>query len=140
LWFNFPPARVFMGDAGAIPMGYLAAVLGIAGWLRGDWQFWFGAIVFSPFIIDATVTLCKRGARGAKVWHAHREHYYQRLVQSGWGHRKTALAEYALMAISAVAAIASAKYQNLQIPVAAAVVLAYGVLIAALERTLPAHA
>jgi UDP-N-acetylmuramyl pentapeptide phosphotransferase/UDP-N-acetylglucosamine-1-phosphate transferase len=97
LWFNFPPARVFMGDAGSVPLGFLAAVASIEGWVRGNWPLWFGVLVFSPFILDATVTLAKRLVRGERVWQAHREHYYQRLVRCGWGHRKTALAGYALM-------------------------------------------
>lgn len=54
-------------------------------------------MIFSPFILDASVTLLKRLVRGEKVWQAHREHYYQRLVQMGWGHRNTALLEYGLM-------------------------------------------
>ena len=42
LLFNFPPARIFMGDAGAIPLGFLAAVCGMDGWNRGDWPLWLG--------------------------------------------------------------------------------------------------
>lgn len=97
LLFNFHPARIFMGDAGSIPLGFLAAALGLLGWQRGDWPWWFPALVFSPFVVDATVTLLKRLLRGEKVWQAHRSHYYQRLVQMGWGHRATALAEYGMM-------------------------------------------
>jgi UDP-N-acetylmuramyl pentapeptide phosphotransferase/UDP-N-acetylglucosamine-1-phosphate transferase len=58
---------------------------------------WFPLLLFSPFIVDATVTLVRRGLRGEKVWQAHREHFYQRLVRAGWGHRKTVLVEYGLM-------------------------------------------
>jgi UDP-GlcNAc:undecaprenyl-phosphate GlcNAc-1-phosphate transferase len=54
-------------------------------------------MVFSPFVIDASVTLLKRALRGARVSEAHREHYYQRLIQLGWGHRTVALVEYGLM-------------------------------------------
>ncbi len=141
LFFNFPPARIFMGDVGAIPLGYLAAVLGIAGWLRGDWPPWFGVIVFSPFIVDATCTLLKRLARGARVWQAHREHYYQRLVQSGWGHRKTALAEYGLMALTSGIALAGMRLEPAQqISALFAVAFLYAVLIVALERSLGRHA
>jgi UDP-N-acetylmuramyl pentapeptide phosphotransferase/UDP-N-acetylglucosamine-1-phosphate transferase len=98
LVFNFPPAKVFMGDAGSIPLGFLAAALGLLGWRAGCWPPWFPVLVFSPFIIDASLTLARRMLRGERVWRAHRSHYYQRLVQLGWGHRNTALAEYALMA------------------------------------------
>ena len=129
-----------MGDAGAIPLGYLAAVLGISGWLRGDWPLWFGLVVFSPFIIDATVTLAKRGLRGVRVWHAHREHYYQRLVQSGWGHRKTMFAEYGLMLLCSALAVCGIRGAALQqSAVVGGVALLYVVLIVAFERRLPGH-
>ncbi|MBS4096055.1 MAG: glycosyltransferase family 4 protein [Sulfuricella sp.] len=97
LLFNFHPARIFMGDAGSIPLGFFAAALGLLGWQRGLWPWWFAPLAFSPFVADASITLAKRGLRGEKVWQAHREHYYQRLVQMGLGHRTTALFEYALM-------------------------------------------
>lgn len=141
LWFNFPPARVFMGDVGAIPLGFLAAVMHIAGWLRSDWPWWFGGVIFSPFIADASLTLAKRLMRGAKIWQAHREHYYQRVVQSGWGHRKTALAEYALMLVSCGIAIAGA-YQSavMQLAFIAAVLVGYAALAAVLERYLNKNA
>ena len=97
LIFNFYPARIFMGDTGSIPIGFLAAAFGISGWLERIWPIWFPILVFSPFIVDASATLVKRVFRREKIWQAHREHYYQRLVQIGWGHRKTAVVEYALM-------------------------------------------
>lgn len=105
LAFNFHPARIFMGDAGSIPLGFLAAAIGLLGWQHGDWPLWFPVLVFSPFVVDATMTLCKRLLRGEKVWQAHRSHYYQRLVQMGWGHRKTALWEYVMMACSGATAL-----------------------------------
>lgn len=106
LRFNFHPARVFMGDAGSIPLGFLAGALGLLGWVRGLWPWWFPAVAFGPFVADASVTLARRIARGERFWQAHRTHYYQRLVQLGWGHRRTALGAYALMAVSAAVALA----------------------------------
>ncbi len=97
LLHNFYPARIFLGDVGSVPLGFLAAALGVIGWADGLWSGWFPFLVFSPFIADATVTLIKRMLRGEKIWLAHREHYYQHLVQSGWGHRNTALLGYGLM-------------------------------------------
>ncbi len=138
LVFNFPPARIFMGDVGAIPLGCLAAVLGGAGWTRGDWPLWFGVVVFSPFIVDASLTLLRRMLRGTRVWHAHREHYYQRLIQSGWGHRKTALAGYALMLLCSGGALAGLRLERAgQIAIVFAFALVYSALIYALERKLP---
>ncbi|MDT3705253.1 MAG: glycosyltransferase family 4 protein [Thiobacillus sp.] len=104
LHFNFPPARVFMGDAGSIPLGFLAASLGILGARQGIWSWLFPLLVFSPFIVDASVTLARRGLRGEKIWQAHRSHYYQRVVLLGASHRELALAAYALMLAMAVLA------------------------------------
>jgi UDP-N-acetylmuramyl pentapeptide phosphotransferase/UDP-N-acetylglucosamine-1-phosphate transferase len=106
--FNFAPARAFLGDAGSIPLGFLAAAVGVIGWRNGLWQPWIPLVVFSPFVVDATVTLARRALRGVKLTEAHREHYYQRLAQSGFGHRNTALLEYALMLLAAVVAVAMA--------------------------------
>lgn len=97
LRFNFPPARLFMGDAGSIPLGFMAATLGILGARQGVWPWLFPLIVFSPFIVDATATLAQRAWRGEKVWRAHRSHYYQRVVLLGASHRQLALAAWVLM-------------------------------------------
>jgi UDP-N-acetylmuramyl pentapeptide phosphotransferase/UDP-N-acetylglucosamine-1-phosphate transferase len=97
LLFNFHPARIFLGDAGSTTLGFLAAGLGLTGWHYGVWSLWVPLLVFSPFIVDASVTLARRLMRGEKFWQAHRSHYYQRLVLSGWSHRRTALAEYGVM-------------------------------------------
>ena len=105
LAFNFPPAKVFMGDAGSIPLGFLAGTLGILGWREGIWPAWFPILVFSPFIVDATVTLWRRLLRGERVWQAHREHAYQRLILAGWTHRRLVLAAWVLMAAAAVTAL-----------------------------------
>jgi UDP-N-acetylmuramyl pentapeptide phosphotransferase/UDP-N-acetylglucosamine-1-phosphate transferase len=105
LLLNFPPARIFLGDVGSVPLGFLAAALGLAGWRDDVWPLWFPLLVFAPFIGDATLTLLRRLARGERVWRAHREHYYQRLVRMGAGHRGAALTGYALMVVCALAAL-----------------------------------
>jgi UDP-GlcNAc:undecaprenyl-phosphate GlcNAc-1-phosphate transferase len=99
LRFNFPPARLFMGDAGSIPLGFLAAVLSLHGVLEHLWSWPFPVLVLSPFWVDASVTLIRRALRGEKIWQAHRAHYYQRVVLLGATHRQLALAAYALMLV-----------------------------------------
>lgn len=106
---NFPPARVFLGDAGSVPLGFLAGALGAYGIAAGAWPWWFPLLVFAPFVLDATVTLFRRLLRGDKIWIAHREHFYQRLVLSGWSARRLAVAAYALMGACAVAALAALR-------------------------------
>lgn len=112
LVYNFHPARIFLGDAGSVPLGFLAALFGVLGWQRDVWSWWFPALVFSPFIVDASVTLARRLITGARVWEAHRDHYYQRLVQLGLGHRGTALAEYSLMSLCAIAGVFALSSEN----------------------------
>ena len=97
--------KIFLGDGGSIPLGFLAAVLGFTGWQAGAWPLWFPAMVFAPFIVDAGVTLVRRIARGENFWQAHRQHYYQRLVQMGFSHARLAVGEYALMLACAGAAL-----------------------------------
>jgi UDP-GlcNAc:undecaprenyl-phosphate GlcNAc-1-phosphate transferase len=104
LGWNLPPARVFMGDAGSIPLGFLAGALGLAGVTEAAWPWWFPLMVFSPFIVDASVTLLRRALRREPVWRAHREHAYQRLVLAGWSKRRLAAASFALMAAAAASA------------------------------------
>ncbi len=77
LYWNFPPARIFMGDAGS---GFLGIVLGTLS-LQGAWEnpdlFWGWLILLGTFIVDATVTLIHRLLRREKVYEAHRSHAYQ---------------------------------------------------------------
>lgn len=105
LCFNFHPARIFMGDVGSVPLGFLAGALGMVGWRAGAWPAFFPLLVFSVFIVDASVTLVQRALRGEKVWQAHRSHYYQRMVRMGLGHRGTALRAYGLMAATGLSAL-----------------------------------
>ena len=94
-----------MGDAGSSVLGYLAAAMSLWGVQLQLFPLWIALLVFSPFIVDATWTLLRRLSKGEKIWLPHREHLYQRLVQAGWGHRKTVLAAYLLMAGCAAAAL-----------------------------------
>ena len=77
LYWNFPPARIFMGDAGS---GFLGIILGMLS-LQAAWSspklLWVWLILLGVFIVDATLTLLRRLLRGDKVYEAHRSHAYQ---------------------------------------------------------------
>ncbi len=134
---NFPPARVFLGDAGSIPLGFLAGALGFAGYASGAWPAWFPVLAFAPFVVDASATLLRRAARRERVWRAHRGHYYQRLVLSGWAPRSVTLCAYGLMLASAVAALAGrAAGPMLQCGILLAATAAYAVVLVAIESHL----
>ncbi len=102
---NAPPARLFMGDVGAVPAGFLAGLFGVAGCVAGTWPAWFPVLVFLPFVADATLTLVQRLARGEPLFEPHRTHYYQRLNRLGAGHRGTLGAYAALMAGTTLTAV-----------------------------------
>ena len=126
LLLNFPPARIFMGDLGSATLGLLVASFSLWGIGNELFPIWFPVLVFSPFVIDATVTLIRRAMLGEKVWLAHKGHYYQRLVQAGWSHRKTVLGEYVLMILAGCSALLA---QQVAIPVVTiATLVGWGVL------------
>lgn len=91
LFWNFPPARIFMGDAGS---GFLGVVLGVfslqAGWIQPQ-LFWAWFILLGVFITDATLTLLRRLLRGERVYQAHRCHAYQFAARHYGGHLPVAL-------------------------------------------------
>jgi len=139
LLFNFPPARLFMGDAGSVPTGFLAAALSLQGWRDGEWPLWFPVMVFAPFVVDATLTLLKRIIARERIWQAHNKHYYQRLVRMGWTHRSTALAEYSLMLICGATALWALRH-SAYLQLAAAGLVALHVALALLvERVWRKH-
>jgi UDP-N-acetylmuramyl pentapeptide phosphotransferase/UDP-N-acetylglucosamine-1-phosphate transferase len=81
LYWNWHPAKVFMGDAGSIPLGFVLGGLMLDLALRGYWA--AGLILPLYFVADATLTLLARARRGERPWQAHREHFYQRAVLGG---------------------------------------------------------
>jgi Fuc2NAc and GlcNAc transferase len=92
LYWNFPPAKIFMGDAGS---GFLGIVLGLlslqAAWVSSQ-LFWCWLILLGVFVVDATFTLIRRLLRGEKVYEAHRSHAYQFASRRVGGHLPVTLA------------------------------------------------
>ena len=91
LW-NFPPAKIFMGDAGSGFLGLMVALLSL--W-SGQWApqlFWAWFILIGCFMVDATTTLLRRVVRGEKFYLAHRSHAYQYAARKHGGHRPVTLA------------------------------------------------
>ena len=91
LCWNFPPARIFMGDAGSGFLGLVLAVLSLqAAWFKSD-LLWSWIILLGVFVVDATFTLLRRLLRGDKVYEAHRSHAYQYASRQFAGHRPVTL-------------------------------------------------
>lgn len=109
LIWNIPPASIFMGDTGSISLGFLAASQVIWGTQQGLFPAEVGLLVFAPFIVDATATLCQRLYRRERVWEPHRGHYYQRLILAGHGARRVLAGYYGLMLAGAGCAVLMAQ-------------------------------
>ena len=89
LVLNWHPARLFLGDAGSISLGYLLGWLLVwSACVHGLW--WLALVLPLYYWADATATLLARGARGEKFWRAHRQHAYQVAVQAGASHAAVA--------------------------------------------------
>ncbi|WP_299592161.1 glycosyltransferase family 4 protein [uncultured Microbulbifer sp.] len=78
LYYNWPQARIFLGDAGSTVIGLAVFTVSVAGWQQGVFHWVIPLIIFCPFWLDATATLLLRVARGERWWEAHRQHFYQR--------------------------------------------------------------
>lgn len=88
LWWNRPPARLFMGDVGSVTVGGLIALLALIGATGGGLSIWLSLIICAVFVVDATATLLRRVGQGAQWYTAHRDHVYQRLIARGWSHAR----------------------------------------------------
>lgn len=95
LFFNWSPAKIFMGDVGSATLGYLFAAIPFvadAGYPEVPTPIWVAAsAVVWPFVFDAGFTLVRRWRRGEKITEAHRSHLYQRLIIAGWSHARVSL-------------------------------------------------
>ena len=87
LW-NWPPAKIFMGDVGSGYLGYVIAVLALAAARASPASLWMWLILGGIFFVDATATLGRRLLRGERVYEAHRSHAYQWLARR-WGSHKS---------------------------------------------------
>ncbi len=89
LWWNWHPAKLFLGDVGSIPLGFLL------GWLLLEIlasPVWMVAIILPLYYLaDATITLFRRILRGERVWRAHREHFYQQATTRGLSHGQVSM-------------------------------------------------
>lgn len=90
LW-NWPSARLFMGDAGSIPAGFLVAALAVLGAIQGDLSLACWLVLLAVFITDASWTLCWRIVTGQQFTQAHRSHAYQRLSRDWGSHRSVVI-------------------------------------------------
>ena len=130
LVWNWSPARIFLGDVGSIPLGYISGFLLLGLAARNYWK--IALILPLYFLADATITLCRRLLRRERVWQPHRQHFYQRAVRDGLGH--AGVVERVLAADLLLIGCAWAAENGWGILALAAAIAIVAVLLAALGR------
>jgi UDP-N-acetylmuramyl pentapeptide phosphotransferase/UDP-N-acetylglucosamine-1-phosphate transferase len=121
--WNTPPARLFLGDAGSLAIGLLLGIMLIHVAALGH----VAAALILPlyYLADATITLLRRLLRGARVWEAHREHYYQQATRNGFSVTEVVARIGALNLVLIALAAASLRglwWVAVALPIAAAAV------------------
>jgi len=105
---NFPPARIFMGDAGSTILGYTFATLPALAFnqARDSRLIVVGALCVAPFVFDTTLTMLRRALRKERLFQAHRTHLYQRLTQLGYFHGSVSLLYFGIGSVSSLMGLA----------------------------------
>jgi Fuc2NAc and GlcNAc transferase len=127
LIWNFPQAKIFMGDAGSGFLGIVLGILSLEGAVHGPKFFWAWLILLGVFIVDATFTLLRRLIRGDRVYEAHRSHGYQYASRKFDSHRTVTLA-VAVINLAWLVPLAVCVVMN-WLPGVAGLALAYGPLV-----------
>jgi UDP-N-acetylmuramyl pentapeptide phosphotransferase/UDP-N-acetylglucosamine-1-phosphate transferase len=104
LIYNWQPASIFMGDVGSAFLGFTFASLPLLE--RNQLTASLMAMILSPFLFDTALTLIRRTLKRERIWEAHREHLYQRLVIAGWSHRGVTMLYGAITLATSCAALA----------------------------------
>ena len=126
---NFPKAQMFMGDVGSAPLGMLLGFLVL--WICREHSFQLFiplAMIHANFILDTSVTLLRRMARGDRWIDSHREHFYQRLVRAGLSHTAvTSWEGFLLVIVSFICVLVARSSTTAQLGALVAVILIWGV-------------
>ena len=132
---NFPKARMFMGDVGSAPLGMLLSFLVL--WICREHGFQLFiplAMIHANFILDTSVTLLRRIARGDRWLDSHREHFYQRLVRAGLSHTAvTSWEGFLLIIASTISVLVARSSTTVQVGALMTVILIWGVFFSIAE-------
>jgi Fuc2NAc and GlcNAc transferase len=137
LFWNWPKAKIFMGDVGSTQLGFILVVLGI--YFHNIYKFsilnWI--MLSSPFWFDATLTLYRRWRNGEKLSEAHRKHVYQRIVQSGFSHLKVNMWLLAINSFVLLMILIYREFKILQIPLFFLTIFLYYRITRIVDKRMP---
>lgn len=137
LCWNWPKAKIFMGDTGSTQLGYILVVLGIYFHNKMDFSILNWIMLTSPFWFDATLTLLRRWRNGENISEGHRKHLYQRLVRMGYSHAQV---NYFLIIMNFLILLLISVYRIekiFQIPVFILTLIVYYSITIWIDRSVP---
>jgi Fuc2NAc and GlcNAc transferase len=134
--WNWSPARIFMGDVGSGLLGFFFGVLAVASENDGGAASTWG-LLLGVFVVDATITFCRRLLRGERVYEAHRKHAYQRLVLTGLTHRQVCALVLLVNAGLAVMAYVATRQPQHSLRMISLGLAALGAMYLVVERRQP---
>jgi Fuc2NAc and GlcNAc transferase len=137
LFWNWPKAKIFMGDIGSTQLGFILIILGI--YFHNSFQFsilnWI--MLSSPFWFDATLTLFRRWRNGEKLSQAHRKHVYQRIVQYGFSHLKVNISLFLINLFVFIIILIYREFKFLQIPLFLITLISFYLITIEVDRRVP---
>jgi UDP-N-acetylmuramyl pentapeptide phosphotransferase/UDP-N-acetylglucosamine-1-phosphate transferase len=137
LCWNWPKAKIFMGDVGSTQLGFILVVLGIYFHNNLEFSILNWIMLTSPFWFDATLTLFRRMRNKEKLSEAHRKHAYQRIVQAGFTHEKVNLFLILINLFIIILIIFYREIKIFQIPLFAFSLLIFYLITKAVDRKIP---
>jgi Fuc2NAc and GlcNAc transferase len=137
LCWNWPKAKIFMGDVGSTQLGFILVVLGINFHNTLEFSILNWIMLTSPFWFDATLTLFRRWRNNEKISEAHRKHVYQRTVQAGFSHEKVNLLLIILNLFIITLIIFYREFKPFQIPIFGLSLLVFYLITKTIDRKVP---
>jgi Fuc2NAc and GlcNAc transferase len=137
LCWNWPKAKIFMGDVGSTQLGFILVVLGIYFHNNLEFSILNWIMLTSPFWFDATLTLFRRMRNKEKLSEAHRKHAYQRIVQAGFTHEKVNLFLILINLFIIILIIFYREIKILQIPIFVFSLLIFYLITRTVDRKIP---
>lgn len=113
LFYNWSPAKIFMGDVGSAFLGFTFAVVPLivtrSTTINRDFMLWIGVLFIWPFIVDTGFTLLRRISKKENIFQAHRSHLYQRMVIAGYSHQMVSLLYIGLAVVGSILSLLITK-------------------------------
>jgi Fuc2NAc and GlcNAc transferase len=137
LFWNWSPARIFMGDVGSGALGFWFAALALSSERSMAVPATLWGLIAGVFVVDATLTVVRRAMRREQLHVAHRTHAYQRMVAAGWTHRHVAMAVIAINFVLGLLAFVAQRIPEYDYLVVAAGFVMLFAIYALVERRSP---